>query len=370
MTASNAEETSVSERVTVAVTYRNRVTIPPASLGLDPFYGKLLDVDGLLIVSSDKVPDTALFRARDITDEMLINRPDLRATMSGLGVRVVVLAESEVTTDIPEWSDLNEVFPIWDWDTRARGLGATRERPATGTGEENVLCYEDDAYMHEDILVHEFAHTMLNMGVEYQAGGREFRNRLETAYQNALDAGLWEYTYAATDPDEYWAEGVQSWFGLNGPPGSIQNYVNTRAELEEYDPVLASLILEVVGVTEVTASCHETVNLKTIAGVVLGSDGEPLEGIGIWAWQDEEANSRYGSTNAQGAFRIGVPDGSFTLDIYAGPGCSFVGWYNGTGITTIRSQAVRVTIKDTNVVGIKVMLPAHPDDLPRIEWCS
>ena len=373
LTASNAEEASVSERVTVAVTYRDRVTIPPASLGLDPFYGKLLDADGLLIVTSDKVPDTALFRARDITDEMLINRPDLRATMSGLGVRVVVIAESEVTTDIPEWSDLNEVFPIWDWDTRARGLGATRERPATGAGVENVLCYEDDAYKNEDIFVHEFAHTVLDMGVKYQAGGGEFRKRLETAYRDALDAGLWEYTYAGENPDEYWAEGVQSWFDLNDPPGFIHNHVNTRVELEEYDPTLAGLIHEVFGDTEITASCHEVMDggpTSVIQGVVLGPDGMPLEGIGLWAWQGQREDSGFGQTYSNGVFTIRVPDGTFTLDVYAGEGCSFVGWYDGEGISSSRSQAQRLTVSGDDLVGIAIMLPGQPEDLPRIEQCS
>lgn len=44
---------------------------PPAALGLDPFYEKHLDASGLPIVSSSQVPDAALFRARDIIDEML-----------------------------------------------------------------------------------------------------------------------------------------------------------------------------------------------------------------------------------------------------------------------------------------------------------
>ena len=104
---------------------------PPDSLGLDPFYKKYLDADKLPIVSSGEVPNAALFRARDIIDEMLVNRPDLRATIAEMGVRVAIMAESEVTTDIPEHSDLYEAFPSTDWNARARGLSATRVRPAT-----------------------------------------------------------------------------------------------------------------------------------------------------------------------------------------------------------------------------------------------
>ena len=110
---------------------------PPDELALDPFYRKYIDAQGLPVVSSSKVPDKALYRARDIINEMLANRSDLRATIAGLGVRVAVMAQSEVTTDIPEHGDLYEAFAGTDWDRRARGLGATLARPATSAAEEN-----------------------------------------------------------------------------------------------------------------------------------------------------------------------------------------------------------------------------------------
>ena len=232
---------------------------PPDSLGLDPFYKKYLDADNLPIVSSAEVPNSALFRARDIIDEMLVNRPDLRATIAEMGVRVAIMAESEVTTDIPEHSDLYEAFPSTDWNARARGLSATRVRPATSAAEENLLCYGDDAYRNEDILVHEFAHTVPQMGVEQQPKGTAFRTRLEAAYEDALDAGLWAGTYAAEHTDEYWAEAVQSWFGVNDwaiPTNGIHNHINTRHELEAYDPRIADLIEEVFGETTISSTCH------------------------------------------------------------------------------------------------------------------
>ena len=235
---------------------------PPDSLGLDPFYKKYLDADNLPIVSSAEVPNSALFRARDIIDEMLVNRPDLRATIAEMGVRVAIMAESEVTTDIPEHSDLYEAFPSTDWNARARGLSATRVRPATSAAEENLLCYGDDAYRNEDILVHEVAHTVLQMGVEQQPKGTAFRTRLEAAYEDALDAGLWAGTYAAENTDEYWAEAVQSWFGVNDwaiPTNGIHNHINTRHELEAYDPRIADLIEEVFGETTISSTCHTVV---------------------------------------------------------------------------------------------------------------
>ncbi len=346
---------------------------PPADLGLNSFYEKYLDAAGLPIVSSSEVPNDALLRARDIIDDMLKNRPDLRSTIAGLGVRVAVMAESSVLTDLPEFWDLNKTY--WDKRTRGGGVGPTFTRPVIAIAEENLLCYETDIFPFEDIFVHEFAHAVFNMGVEQQLGGASFRARLETAYEDALGTGLWKYTYAGENPDEYWAEGVQSWFGLNDPPGPIHNEIDTRAELEAYDPALAGIILEVFGDATVSTSCHQVAETRQqttmIRGVVIGPSGEPLEGVGLWAWQrNNKDDSGFGRTRAEGTFAIGVPNGSFTLDVYAGPGCSFVGWYDGGGITTERSQAVRVSVHGASVGGIEIMLPAHPDDLPRIEWCS
>ncbi|NNE92991.1 MAG: hypothetical protein HKN23_15205, partial [Verrucomicrobiales bacterium] len=65
-----------------------------------------------------------------------------------------------------------------------------------------------------------------------------------------MAAGLWKDKYAANNKNEYFAEGVQSWFDNNREPDHDHNHVNTRAELIEYDPDLAALLKEVFGDTE------------------------------------------------------------------------------------------------------------------------
>ena len=75
-----------------------------------------------------------------------------------------------------------------------------------------------------------------------------FDGRLQAAYDAAIASGLWVNTYAATNKDEYWAEGVQAWYNANlesDPPDGVHNAINTRAELANYDPGLYQLILEV-----------------------------------------------------------------------------------------------------------------------------
>ncbi|XXY49107.1 hypothetical protein WME91_54780 [Sorangium sp. So ce269] len=215
----------------------------PAELGLDPFYKKYIDAMGIPVISSEKTPDPALLRACSVVVRMLGHRDDVRQAMVANHTRVAVMAETEVTTDIPEHSDLYEAFPGTDWDTRARGLGATPARPASSCAEENVLCYPSDPYIGEDILVHEFSHAIAIMGIAFAEP--TFDRELADAFEGALQAGKWANTYAATNKDEYWAEGVQDWFDTNIesiPGNGIHNEINTRAELRDYDRPLHDLI--------------------------------------------------------------------------------------------------------------------------------
>ena len=354
------------------------ITVPPAELGFDPFYEKYLDLEGLPIISSARVPDEVLLQARRLISEMLTNRRDVLSTLAANSVRVAIMAESSGITELPELSDLYEAFPGVDWDNRTRGggVGPTFERPVIAIAEENLLCYSTDLFPNEEILVHEAAHAVLQMGIESQPGGVAFRQELERAYRDALDAGLWQNTYAAENPDEYWAEGVQSWFGVNDPPGPIHNEINTRRELEEYDPALAALIREALGDVTVSSSCHSAATHprsdSTILGTVLGPDGAGVGGVALWAWSGEASNSEFSTTQPDGAFAIAVPDGSFTLDIYANAGedCTFVGWYGPDGFTTMRESATLVVIDGASVSGIEIILPQELDELPFIEWCA
>ena len=276
---------------------------------MDAFYEKYLATDCLPIVSSGKVPDEALTQARDVIAEMLATRPDLCTTMADLGHKIAILADDEVITEIPELPNMYELWPDIDHDRR-RGLTAFGDTRTTIIEAANVLCTERDSLPTEDIIVHEVAHTVLNYGVGSQTGGTSFINRVDDAYAVAMETGLWEGTYAATNRSEYWAEGVQSWFGLNSPPGPSENNINTRSELNAYDPTLSGLIREVFGNTTVTSTCHmtEDINLFTIQGRVVGPDDQPLEGIGLWAWQGQAENSGSGRTGSNGTFVLWVPD--------------------------------------------------------------
>lgn len=220
--------------------------LPPAELverlGLSAHYRKHLDADGIPILASQKVADAALREAAHLIGRLLQHRPDIRDAIARSGVRLAIMAPDEMTTSVPEHSDLK---PARYWDRRARGLGATRVRPAVSCGEENLLCYSGDPYAAENILIHEFAHVIHQIGLAEVEP--DFDERLTRAYEEAVAAGLWEGTYAATNRHEYWAEGIQSWFDTNRENDSVHNEINTREELRGYDPGLAALIERTLG---------------------------------------------------------------------------------------------------------------------------
>jgi len=213
-----------------------------AEFELAPFYQKSVILGSFPVLGSAKVSDEALLEAAWIVRRVLDGRQDILDAMADQKVRLVVMAWNEFTTDVPEHAHLE---PAVYWDRRARGLGATPEAPAVTCAEENLMAYPGDPYEQENILIHEFAHAMHAMGLNRV--DPTFEGRLREAWEDAKAQGLWRGTYAITNPAEYWAEAVQSWFDDNHQNDALHNKVNTRAELEEYDPALAAMCAEVFG---------------------------------------------------------------------------------------------------------------------------
>ena len=207
---------------------------------LDRFYQKCIVVGGLIVVGSDNVSDSALSEAAFVVTSMLKSRTDILGQLAANRVRLAVMATTERTCDIPEHSDLT---PQDHWNRSARGLGATHARPCVSCAEENVLNLNGDPYDAECILIHEFSHAIHQMAlVEIDAS---FQAKLERCYQAAMRNQLWKDTYAASNVNEYWAEGVQSWFDCNRQNDGLHNHVDTREKLQTYDPGLYALIASV-----------------------------------------------------------------------------------------------------------------------------
>jgi len=220
---------------------------------LDPFYKQHIVVDGLLIVSSEKVSKYALGEVAYLAGKMLARRPDILAMLARRNY-VGVMAYTEMTSDIPESRNMGP----W-WDMRARGLGG---RLIT-CGEENVLNFKGDPWAGENIFIHEFAHGIHHALLSMD---KTFSLRLRALCKKARESGRFR-GYGMSDkgePLEFWAEGVQAHFNCNGairpkPAGSNPSlevldssgkhlaHIRTREQLKKYMPAFARLIDETFG---------------------------------------------------------------------------------------------------------------------------
>ncbi|WP_205569492.1 hypothetical protein [Arachidicoccus soli] len=251
----------------------------PDSLHLDPFYQKYADAFGIPIVSSSKVPDAALLVAKDIVNYMLSGRPDIRREMVKEGARVMVEAQSEMETDLPEhrnWKKPTKDDPrlvpeeredydkpggigsMTDrqyWNQRARGMGGLH----TSCAEENLLGYPGTRYYGENIFVHEFSHNILGT---IERLNKAFYDSVDAAYHRAKQTGKYKGQYALTTVQEYWAEGTQWWFWSN-----IEFYdkgirIQSPSDLKNYDPDLYNLLAKVYIGHHIPADVYYSRNLR------------------------------------------------------------------------------------------------------------
>ena len=238
---------------------RFEITPPPAALKLDPFYRKYVDAQGIPITSSGRVPDAALLIARDLVTYMLANRPDLRKQLVRSGARVGVMAIDEMTTDLPEQRDWKKpdisdarltpcelknyaaIAKMTDqqyWNSRARGMGGLY---TTGAAE-NVLGVPGTRYFGENILVHEFSHSI---HAAIRKSDPTLAAQIDRAYASAKRRGLWKGSYSIQTPDEYWAEGTQFWFNSNMAYKIGKRSIATSKDLRAYDPAIYRLLAQV-----------------------------------------------------------------------------------------------------------------------------
>src|SRR5205814_70508 len=121
---------------------------------------------------------------------------DILKAMIRRGARFMVMAPTEMTTDVPEQRSWDKAY----WDRRARGMGGK----LSSCGEENLLNLPGDRYRSENILIHEFNHAIHQQGLAGKDGADPtFGPRLQAAYKHAMDKEMWKGMYSATNAAEY-----------------------------------------------------------------------------------------------------------------------------------------------------------------------
>jgi alpha-glucosidase len=219
-----------------AATIRSKIMpIEPPENG---FFSKSLDCHGIPIKASGVVVDEALYAAYDRMAMMLTNLPMVTVRLAAAGAEVHIIGRDQVTTDLPEWrQDKGKHLAEYNGltrDERTRGMGGL----LTSCGEENLLRLEKDRYRGRDILVHEFAHCIRNIGLP-----KKMVARFNEQYQRSLDNGLWKGAYAATNPDEYFAELSMWYFGTHGDLNMTgAKPANGPQGLKRYDPEAFALM--------------------------------------------------------------------------------------------------------------------------------
>ena len=209
---------------------------PPLSLGLDIFYQKYLEVDGVVVVASTDVSDETMIQVGAIITGMLSVKPDLLGILVANRTRIAIYPYSEQgerINQLPEFRFLtNNTLGYVHKGASEWLAGVPAETPYCGT------------------VIHEIAHLVQN-AIEEQPGGTEFNSRLQAAYQAALNAGRWQGLYARTNTEEYWAEAVKFWFWESLPP----SLAASGTKLADYDPEIAMLVVEALDGAIVPAAC-------------------------------------------------------------------------------------------------------------------
>jgi hypothetical protein len=165
--------------------------------------------------------------------------------MLHLGAAIGIIGIGQNTTDIPAHAHLKgqKSSDGRDYDVGTRGLGGSIACPWTTVGEENITMTRDSRYPYESILVHEFAHCVMNVGL----AGQPTRRRIKAAYEAAIEKKLYNpESYLASNEDEYWAEATQAWFEATVRMDATSG-MTTRKAVKKRDPELAEILTEVWG---------------------------------------------------------------------------------------------------------------------------
>jgi hypothetical protein len=199
------------------------------------FYSRRLDYEGIPIKAHKDVSDEALFQAKARLAMMLEKLPSVRWKLKAAGAELHIIGKNQVTSDLPEHRRLKgKPFDgKLTVDERTRGLGGL----LTSCGEENLLRLADDRYKGRDICVHEFAHCIRNHGIPGWV-----RDKFDEQSKRSLAKGLWVDSYAASNPDEFFAELSMWYFGTHGDLHMKgEKPAAGREGLRAYDPEAAAL---------------------------------------------------------------------------------------------------------------------------------
>jgi hypothetical protein len=223
-------------------------------------YAQGCTVLGIDVLAFDEVGSNAINEVADRAYNMLVLRPEYATAIASFPIGIRVMGLDQRIMDLPEFDEIYFHHPGFDWRYLGRSFPGTEIIPYSAAAEENLLCSDEDRYVGEDAFIREFAITIRRFAME--ATDPSTSEAIEQAYAVAIAEGKWRNTLAEINSEQYWAEGVQSYFDANledngeeRDPISSHNHVNTRAELRSYDRALFEIAASVFGATQWRPSC-------------------------------------------------------------------------------------------------------------------
>lgn len=218
-------------------------TVTPITPPEQGFYSKMVSYQGIPIKAPAVVSDEALREGYKRLSLLLTNLPGTTRKLVARGAQLHIIGRDQNTSDLPEFRSQKGV-PQARWggqtiDERTRGLGGLM----VSCGEENLLRLPKDRYRGRDICLHEFSHCIRN-----QACSAAVVAKFDARYRAALAEGRWVGSYAASNPDEFFAELTMWYFGTHGDMNITgRKPADGRAGLRAYDPESFALFDEFYG---------------------------------------------------------------------------------------------------------------------------
>lgn len=215
---------------------------------------------------------------------MLANIPAVRANLREWGAEFHIIGAKEQTSDLPEFRAEKGKYYVdtrgvrTTIDERTRGKGGLY----TSCGEENLLQLPGDRYGGgSDICIHEFAHAIMDFGLDEQAA-----QKIVAQYKKTVAKGLWRKAYASINEGEFWAELSMWYFGAHGEflDGTQQPAAGPEV-LRAYDPESFALLdsiytglvkvsfMKVRPVVKVTSRRKPKVETQKKAYLLITNDG-------------------------------------------------------------------------------------------------
>ncbi|WP_203580047.1 hypothetical protein [Microbacterium hibisci] len=211
---------------------------------LDYYTQSVTTATGIKVKAGERVAaDTLVKAAAQVDAQLAVTSTGIARTMAANGCSLAVYGARENAYLVPEHrGGYNPTM----YDVEGYG-GNMWNNCVSSISERNVLRTRGDAnaflntsYPNENILVHEFGHAVLSVGIEEQED-QTLADAFFAAYENAYTTGRWPNTYAMSNRDEFFATLSTIWFdNMAEKPDwndGVRSPINTRAELKEYDPM-------------------------------------------------------------------------------------------------------------------------------------